>query len=132
MTNQAKEKSFKIPVTIEVTGQNIENIVITALEGSIGYWCKFLNDTKEYDEIKQEQPDLCFSEIATAMLLNNIPLKLYDEEEKKEYDLTLQKLIDGIRLNHENRRWDNDLENMDATTADCIFQYALFGDVIYG
>ena len=49
-----------------------------------------------------------------------------------KYDLTLERLLVGIQKNAEERPWDCDLENYDATTCDCIIQYALYDEIIFG
>lgn len=65
---------------------------------------------------------------------DTLGFKNTEEEKDNEVDLplTLDKLMEGVKLNAVNRPFDSDLENADATTNDCIFQYAIFGEVIYG
>ena len=53
-------------------------------------------------------------------------------EEDEKYELTLEKLLNGIKLNTENRPDDCDIDDGDANTMDCIIQYGLFGDIIFG
>lgn len=55
-------------------------------------------------------------------------------EDYDHYTLTLTKFINGIRLHCENRPTSVSAleEDHDAADADCILQYALFGEVVYG
>jgi hypothetical protein len=41
-------------------------------------------------------------------------------------------LSNGIKLNAIHRPHDADPDRGDATTCDCIIQYAMFGKVVYG
>ena len=50
----------------------------------------------------------------------------------QEYHLTLADIIDGIDI-YLNLELDADFhDDMDGAMADCIFQCACFGEVIYG
>lgn len=132
LSKEMEKKEFIIPVTKVITVDNIDNIMTTAIEGAIGYWCVLANNTADFQALRERQEDLFTCEAVVTLLMNDLPVKFIDREDDTEYELTLEKLLEGIRLNNENRRWDNDLDNMDADTVDCIIQYSLFGDVIYG
>ena len=117
---------------IEITENNIENIIVTSFEGGSNYWMGLDNSPVEWRNKPQDEPIATW---ATKLILEGKELKLYDIEETEddeEWVLTLDKLLKGIGLNAKHRSFDADLENMDATTADCIVQYALFGEVVYG
>ena len=68
------------------------------------------------------------------ILLNGGEVEITDLEgdEEPKYKLTLERLLVGIQKNEEKRPFDCDLENYDAITADCIFQYALYDEVVFG
>lgn len=125
-----KEEKGKIyEIKTSVTGEDIENIVVTALEGGIGYWAS-LDTVPEWDAIPEGLP---MSQYATQLLLEGKTIGFTDTEDDDErWQLDLQKLLKGIGLNMKERPHDADLGNMDSTTADCIVQYALFGEVVYG
>lgn len=68
-------------------------------------------------------------------------LKLYDSEESKVYELTIEKLLAGIKKALEQGYYLSDgwfdgqsidCCQVDAQVADAIVQFALFGEVIYG
>jgi hypothetical protein len=66
------------------------------------------------------------------LLLENKGIRFVDEEdEDKTYELTLQMLLTGVEryINHVG---STDMDDIDAAAADMIFQYALFGEVVYG
>lgn len=114
----------------ELTEQDIENIMVGALEGGIGYWAG-LKRTGVWVDKPESEPT---STWATKLLLEGETILLYDIEDEGEeyYPLTLKNLIEGVERNYEERPHDNDLENADAGTCDCIIQYALFDEIVFG
>jgi hypothetical protein len=119
-----------VNVLVEITESDIENIIVTSFEGGSNYWMGLDNSKPEFDNQTEDEPT---STWATKILLEGNTIYLYDiEDEEEKWTLTLDKLLNGIKLNAMERTFDSDLENMDATTADCIVQYALFSKVVYG
>lgn len=57
---------------------------------------------------------------------------IFDVEDESTWDLTLEKLLNGIKLAIENKYWDGDIDTIDGEVGDIIFQYALFNKIIYG
>ena len=115
-------------IEVVVTEQDIDDIMATALEGGINYWCRKVEVDGEY-----------LGTYASDQISQNGVLKLYDADDDASYVLTLELLLKGIDLaitegyatdwfegNH------IDTCNIDAEAADVIIQFALFGDVIYG
>ena len=130
LKQEIAKQTHEIIVPIQISNQDIEDIIVTAIEGGIGYWA-CLDNTNDY--WKSQPKDMPVSQWATELILSSRSVMFIDtEDESERWELTLSKLLNGIKLNHINRPHDSDLENMDSTTADCIFQYALFKDVIYG
>lgn len=112
--------------------EDLEYILIDALEVSIGHWALIHNDREEW--IKYKNSDLTLGEKAVKILLDDnksikITEQIYHDEPK--YELSLERLIEGINLNTEHRPWDADYENYDSITCDCIVQYAIFEDIIF-
>jgi len=127
LTQEAKEKKY--PCRVDLTGDDIETIVITALEGGIAYWATLDNTTAEW---AHKPPKFPVSQYATQLLLENKGIKLIDEEdEDKSFEITLQKFIKGVEQ-YVNNEAQADMDDIDAASVDMIFQYALFGEVIYG
>lgn len=122
-------------VTIKknLTEGDIENIIVSCFEGGSNDWLGLDNkDKPEWDAKPKDEPN---STWATKLLLDGNSIKFYDIEENEDdsnWILTLDKLIKGFELNYEKRPHDNDLERGDARTCDCILQFALFKEVVYG
>jgi hypothetical protein len=118
-----------VTVQKQITESDIENIVVTAFEGGCNYWMGLIR-TKEWEDKPKNEP---LGTWATKLLIEGKTIKLYDIEDDEEgWELTLEKVLKGIELNVVNRPFDCDLEDFDAYTADCIIQYALFGEIVYG
>lgn len=116
-------------VEIPMTEENIENIMVTAIEGGINYWGYLVKVGENWVDKPKNVPP---SQWATKLLLEGKNVTIEELEEQEEHILTLEKVIKGFEQNYKERTWDNDIENGDAETASCIIQYALFGDVVYG
>lgn len=110
---------------VKITGADIDYVLCGALEGGIDCWGYMKRDPNK----PQGLPS---SSWATELLLAGKSITIVEEEENEEYELTLEKLLNGIQRNATHRPQDSDLENADAITYDCIVQYALFNDVVYG
>ena len=115
---------------INVTQEDIDDIMCAALEGGICYWCCEAEVVGDY-----------LGEYASEQISLGGTLKLHDSEEEETYELTLEKLLQGIQKAYEgdyysDYEWCNGEEldccRIDAAVADAIVQLALFDDVIYG
>lgn len=117
-------------VTIPVTERDIESVIVNGLEGAIGYWAKLDNTRPEWQDKPKGEPTSMW---ATKLILEGKALHFEDTEDPSEkWELTLSKVIEGITQNNKERTWDSSIENGDAETMDCIIQYALFGELVYG
>ena len=126
-------KKFTYTVTKTITEEQLKDIIIDGIETGIGYWATLHNDTEEFEKY-YNTTKLSTSEIVAEILLNGGEVEITDLEgdEEPKYKLTLERLLKGIAMNEEKRPHDCDLENYDSITCDCIFQYALFGEVVFG
>ena len=115
---------------ISVTNEDIDDIMVTALEGGINYWCD-----------KATVIGAPLGEFASEQISHGGTLKLHDMEDNKNYLLTIDMLLKGIKMAIEDcyfseYDWHNGKEldtcNVDANVADVIIQLAIFGDVVYG
>lgn len=114
---------------VELTEDDVNSIVCGFFESTD--WAKLDKDNTDMSK----QPLWMFtSDYITHLLLEGEKVYFYDIEEGADasYVLTLDALIDGVNLNFKNRQHDCDLDNADAITYDCIVQYALFGEIIFG
>ena len=126
-------KEFTYTITKKITEEDIKNLIIDSIETGITYWATLHNDTEQFEKYYDET-ELTTSEIVAEILLSGGFVKITDIEESEEpkFDLTLERLLAGIQKNAEERPHDCDLENYDGITCDCIIQYAIFDDIIFG
>ena len=123
---------YKVQIVKEYTDEDMKDIVVTALEGGIGYWACLDNTTSEFKGVPKDTPTAFW---CWKLLKEGKPLRFIDAEDVDEGEtwwLTLQMLLNGIKLATEQGYWDGDVDGMDANDADTVFQLAMFGDVIYG
>lgn len=128
------DNSYRIRACREVylTQEDIDDIMCSALEGGICYWCTRAEVVE----------DKYYGEYASEQISRSGSLKLYDAEDDAEHILTIDKLIKGFSLAckkgyGETYSWytdDGKIDTgmIDAEAADIIIQFALFGDIIYG
>lgn len=123
------EKKFTIRPQIEVnlTQQDIDDIMVTALEGGINYWCRKAEVLGEY-----------LGQAASDQISRGGILILHDAESAQSWDLTLGKFLNGVKLYFEHgchvQVEDNNIDagDIDASDADCIIQLAIFEEVVFG
>lgn len=130
LKKEVKEKRFEVKTY--VTGSQLESIIIDGIETGTTYWALIHNDAEEFKAYKDVKIPL--SQKIVEIVLNGGEVKITDIEEGEDpkYNLSLERLLIGISKNSQDRPWDSDLENGDASTMDCIIQYAIFDDVIFG
>ena len=113
-----------------VTPQDIDDIMVTALEGGIDYWCRKAEVVGEY-----------LGEYASDQISRGGSLILYDAESSDYWELDLEKLLYGIQKAIEDNWFDDydwyvdgelDCCQIDAEVADTIVQLALFDDIVFG
>ena len=122
-----KTHLIEISLKIELTDENINDLMVCALEGGINYWvisanAKFVPDNVEYEYLSE-------------LISKGGVIELHDSELNETYDLNLSKFMNGVKLTCEHFKYCNAEELMefhDATTADCIIQYGLFSEIVYG
>lgn len=127
------DKKFEVHVSYDVTltEENIDDIVCTALEGGINYWCFRCEVIGEY-----------LGEWAHEQIARGGMLELYLDEEvdgETKCWLTLEKFLGGFKMWVENgddlygavSKVGVDTTEIDACMADSIIQYALFGEVVF-
>ena len=123
------DEKFRVSISLDVdlSQQDIDDIMVTALEGGINYWCRRAKVVGEY-----------LGEAASDQISRGGSLILYDAESSDKWELTLEKFLNGVKLYFEQgchvQVEDNAIEigDIDAGDADCIVQFALFGEVVFG
>ena len=123
---------LRINFNVVVTGEDIDDIMCSAMEGGINYWCGKVEVDGKY-----------LGEYASEQISRGGTLILHDTEEDRTELLTKEKLLQGIRMYAEqSNRTDIfevidhelhiDCGMVDAEVADAIVQYAIFSEIFYG
>lgn len=132
LEKKGRKPEFGLMFDVFVSDEDIDDIMVSALEGGINYWCNEAEVVGEY-----------LGEYASEQISRGGTLRLYDFEEENWQELTREKFIAGLKkyiinptasdiceiVDHEIRI---DTCQADAEVADAIIQYAVFGDIIYG
>lgn len=130
------QKTFDIQATIKasLTQENIDDIMVSALEGGICYWVSkvVVVGGKYFGEYASEQ----ISRGGELEIWLHEPL----DDGKKMYILTRDEFLHGFQLWIEKGGdqcgavcdGEVDCGEIDGCEADCIIQYALFDDIIFG
>lgn len=131
------EKRFEIrtKITVYLTQQDIDDIMVSAFEGGINYWCRRVVVQGDY-----------LGEYASEQISRGgkLAIWLYEpfEDDKTCYVLDRDKFLAGFKLwiESDGDSYDTiddsdgsvDCGQIDAICADEIIQYALFGEVVFG
>lgn len=130
------EIELMITIPLRISDEDIDNIMVTALEGGINYWCDDVLPTSN-GRMLMKSKDL----YASDLISRNESLTLHDSEDDKLYTLTKDMVLKGIKLavtrgyirpTELYEKYTLDVGNIDAIGADSIIQLAIFDDVIYG
>ena len=124
---------YSVTPTFKFSDEDMLDIISSAIS-CIGYWGG-IHDSNEYYEARDEltKEDRTYEDILYHMLKKGDKILMYDvEDELETWDLTLDKLLDGIKSTIENKYWDGDIDTIDGEIGDIIFQYALFNSIVYG
>ena len=113
----------------------LANVLITAVEGGIGYWAH----TEKYHWKQDKEGN---------MIEASVRIRDSEEHTGRWYEVTLETIATGIaRLKDKEKKIafnpqlkeamlladnEDDASYIDAAIADCIVQAALFGDIVYG
>lgn len=126
-----KEKKHKVSFETEIvlTGQDIDDLIACALEGGINYWCRLVTvkDVPKRFEGKYEY--------ASDVISLGGKLELTEDYTGKKHVLTLEKFMKGVKMTCKDHGYKSGAELInyhDAEVADCLIQYALFEEIIYG
>lgn len=117
----------------EFSDEDISDLLVSALEGGINYWCRGV-------EIVRNKIDNTYAGISPAdqskvkyssdVIGLNGKLELYDiDDDDAHWTLDLPKMMNGIKLYCEGNQLSLStlIDNHDADDADSIIQFALFG-----
>ena len=125
--------TFSFTKTFTFDESEITDVISSAIY-DIGYWACIDNDTDIWHKISNSLPkDHTFEDVFFEILKNGHAVCLIDVEDTEEvWELTLNKLINGIKLTIEQNYWDGSFDNIDGEIGDIIFQMALFESIVFG
>ena len=125
--------TFSFTKTFTFDETEITDVISSAIY-DIGYWSVIDNDTDVWNETSDSLPDdHTFEDVFFEILKKGKAVHLIDVEDVDEvWELTLDKLINGIKLTIEQNYWDGDFDNIDGEVGDIIFQMALFDEIVFG
>lgn len=117
----------KITISFVVTNSDIDDIMETALDSGISYWC-----------CKATPNEAFLGKYASEQISRGGSLTLQDAESGESWVLDKGKLVNGIKLYFETSRSTLtivqgriDTGDIDAEAADLIVQYSLFGEQMF-
>lgn len=125
--------SVTLTKTFTFNEEDMVDIISSAVY-DIGYWSVIENDNDVWNSTSDTLPkDRTFEDVFWSILKNGKAVTMYDAEDDEEvWEMTLDKLRKGIQMTIENNHWDGDIDTIDGLVGDLIFQYALFGEIVYG
>lgn len=132
ITKMGLNETLNVSFAVIVTPEDIDDIMVSALEGGINYWCSKAEVVGEY-----------LGKYGSEQISRGGTLKLYDSEAEEIYELTKEKFLKGLERYVKNPTYSDFLEFVDhevrldtgyadADVADTIIQYALFDEIVYG
>lgn len=115
-------KNYTIPSTVQISEEELDNIVDSAIS-----WCHYWCDLLEYGK-SPEAPVSAMSEAITrgGTLVFSID-EPYEDGGERKFELTLDKLLNGLA-----EYGEFDFEDFDGPMSDAAVQQALFGEVVFG
>ena len=123
-----KKHSIEIKSKIELSDEDINDLMVAALEGGINYWCggataKLVPEGVEYEYLSD-------------LISKGGVIEMTDaEDEEEKWDLNLSKFMNGVKMVCEARGFGSGeelIDNHDAEVADLLIQYALFEEIVFG
>ena len=123
--------STKVEFNLQLTSEDVDDIVTSAFEGGINYWCNHVSICGEP-----------LGDYASEHISKGGSVTLYDEVDDKEFTLDRDAVVRGVAeyIAHDGfeilevskvGRATVDSGLVDANVADSIVQYAIFGDIVY-
>ena len=108
--------------------------IISSAVYDIGYWACIDNTTEDWQRVSATLPsDHTFEDVMWAMLKTGNAIRIEDTEGTDgPWDLTLDKLLNGIKLTIEKKCWNGNIDEIDGEVGDIVFQMSLFGEIVYG
>ena len=116
-------------LSIEYSDEDISDILTTAFEGGINYWCRKAIAFEVPDENKE------LVHYASDSLKYGGKVMLFDAESSDSWLLTNDNIKAGLEKYFSETAFNSEISfdpaNIDANDADNIIQYAIFGELVF-
>lgn len=125
----------KYSINLEFTFSDDDMVdIISSAIYDIGYWACIDNTTEDWERVSSSlPPDSTFEDVMWTLLKTGQCIRILDaEDDDGPWELTLDKLINGVKLAIEKKYWNGSMYEIDGEVGDIIFQYALFDEIVYG
>ena len=124
---------LQLVVTHTISDQDVIDLMVTAIEGGINYWCPSIQVQSGTSNME------CFSERVGDIINKGGTILLADDEDETHdlesytwHELTADKLRIGFQKYLERKGSSVDPGDWDVEVADVIIQLAIFGKIVYG
>ena len=125
--------TYSVAPVFKYNDEDMIDIISSAVY-DIGYWGRIDNTTEDWQSMSASLPsDHTFEDVIWALLKTGNSLRIEDaENDDEDYNLTLDKWLDGIELAIEKKYWNGNVDDIDGEVGDIIFQMSLFDDIVFG
>jgi hypothetical protein len=122
-----------VVIRSEISGQFVDDVLTTAFEGGINYWCASVLPRNNVWPEGATYASQCLS-LGTDLVIVEASEDYDDDVELESHIMTLQDFLNGVQLycDELNVSVYSLYEDFDASVADCIVQLAIFGRLVYG
>lgn len=126
--------TMEITRKFDISEEQMADLLVTAFEGGINYWCGKVEITAMP---KKTSPEGNFNNISASDIVSKGgTVALHDIEDPDEVNwLTRDKMLVGISKTMDWGKFatvEDLMDNHDAETADVIVQYAVFNEIVFG
>lgn len=124
---------YSVTAMFEFNDDAMIDIISSAIY-DIKYWGAVDDDTDEWNAMSESLPkDHTWEDVFYNLIASGKSIYMYDTEgDDGPWHLTIDKLLNGIKLAIENGYWDGQIDSLDGEVGDIIFQYTLFEEIVYG
>lgn len=123
-----------ISITVDIPLTRVADLLCTAFEGGVGYWCTIVNYVEPTGAHPPIDRELGFVGYMDYPIREGGAVVLRDDQDGKKYTLDLDALRDGFQVMREKcpqHFSDFIIGNEDAETGDVFVQCCIFGEVVY-
>ena len=125
--------TYSVAPVFKYNDEDMIDIISSAVY-DIGYWGRIDNTTEDWQRMSASLPsDHTFEDVIWALLKTGNSLRIEDaENDDEDYKLTLDRLLNGIKLTIEKKYWNGNMDDIDGEVGDIIFQMSLFDEIVFG